>query len=558
MKTNRFEEILRRKLEGIQPDFQDQDWEKWQSFNKLHGSPSFWQSYGQWLGYAVATVTTAVMVVLYINQSAQNRALRQEMEGLKQQMEQRSVPVTDSAGNDDAPERTKTTPQAPDTVYIIEQQTVYRDVPQPQASDYPTDDLALPAQEVPTPETKETFARSTTPAAVAPTQGTSSEVQPDLGTNRPAEKPVGVVNKPEERLKPAVETAKTEIQPAEQSLNQETRQPEELPAHTETPAGNEAGAQVPSPVADLWRTDPSQTGSVERIELGEVTAPRAQEFSNSRNYMYRRLQARMPRRAPAPVPAPVVAQAEPLKTRKKANSIRQEEKSEQKSVPMAPSSADQKTEEIKKEESLLPRLGLGLPYRVGISQQWQGNTRAFSVVSEFVVSRHWAVQAGLSWRRLEPQKFFNEKMYMDRNREDIRKLHARKLPPSFEIFNINTETTLLQVPLGITYRGEMGNQFTYLIGTGTNLNVQARQRLTIDFRLPSRDYGQQQAERNLPLPMFNNLVFSAGIEKRWSPIVLQAGSFVETRVRTFPFLKDRTNVGFQVKILYELGSRKNN
>ena len=558
MKTNKFEEILRRKLESLQPDFQDQDWDKWQSFNKLHAPPSFWQSYGQWLGYAVATVTTAVMVVLYVSQSNQNEALRKEMEGLKQQMEVRAGSginsLPDSAGKDDAPVPTKASPPAPDTVYIIERQTVYREILRQETPDYRPDNPAQASgEEASTPEKREALATDTgTPPALS-AEGTLPASQPGLPVNSPLEKPAISDSKAIQNSKPNPAIAVPNNRLAGQTPTQETGS-QEYPKESADQAVNGPKAV---PTANRTGAALPQAESVERIVQSDLEALSPQEFSNSRNYLYRRLQARMPRKTPTLTPTPVV----PIERRAPEKLAKKESHNKRAKQPdeiAASPPADQKVEEIKKEESLLPKFGLGLPYRVGVSQQWQGNTRAFSVMSEFIVSKHWAVQAGLSWRRLETQKFFNEKIYLAKTREDIRKQHARKLPPSFEIFNIETETTLLQIPLGLTYRGEMGNGFTYLVGTSTNLNIEAKQRLTIDFRLPSRDYGQQSAERYPKLPTLNNMALSAGIEKRWSPIVLQVGSFVESRGKTFPFLKDRTNVGFQVKILYELGGRKNN
>ena len=54
MKTNRFENTIRRKLESIEPDFQEQDWARMQNYMQAHTPPSFLQQYGSWIGYAAA------------------------------------------------------------------------------------------------------------------------------------------------------------------------------------------------------------------------------------------------------------------------------------------------------------------------------------------------------------------------------------------------------------------------------------------------------------------------------------------------------------------------
>jgi hypothetical protein len=228
-------------------------------------------------------------------------------------------------------------------------------------------------------------------------------------------------------------------------------------------------------------------------------------------------------------------------------------------------SATQKGEEIKrtqsverikstqKTERLLPDFNLNIPYRIGLGQQWEGRTNAFSVWNEVLLGKHWAIQGGLSWKKLEDQKFFSEKTFRDMKREDFRKDNAQRLPPNFKIFNIITKTTLMQLPLNLVYRDEIRKDFAYFIGVGTNLNLSAKQVVSFDFERPTSDFGQQSKQRKAPIPLINNFAVLAGIEKRWSPIILQVDSYITTRTKLMPYLPDRTSVGLRVKLLYEFG-----
>lgn len=566
MKTNRFEEILRRKLESIQPDFQDQDWDKWQSFNQLHSPPSFWQSYGHWLGYAVATLSTAVMVVLYVNQTTQNDTLMKELNSLKQQVALQPQPATpaDSATYGGTESR-QAIPAAgkPDTVYIIERRTVYREVPwertfeqapsqveEPRLSQYKQP--ATPeAEEDQVPESTEELvnnARVAEPNSRNEAAGTLPIPSP-LANNREKQMTVRVPDPKKNRPEPtpAIPAVKgTLANPTVSQANESVTVPQPSPAMPQS----------------------AQAGISGRIELGELTPlATSREFANSRNYLYRRLQARMPQRARAlPSTPSVVAQVEsgrrestrstPPADVKATNQKATRTKMTESRKMQEKASADQKTEEITKEERLLPKFGLNLPFRIGAGQQWTGKSKAFSLWNEVLLGSNWSIQTGVNWNILEAQKFMTESKFKVDMREDFRKKHAMLLPPSFQIFNITTQTTVLQVPLGINYRGELGHNFTYLIGASTSINIRAKQVLMFDFERPTKDFGQQSVLQYLPIPLLNNAQFSAGLEKRWSPIVMQVGTFVETRAKTFPFLKDRTQVGLRVKLLYEFGSTK--
>lgn len=87
MKTNKFESTIRRKLESIEPDFQEQDWARMQNYMQTHTPPSFFQQYGSWIGYAAAASVTSVMAYLYVNQLSQNNNLVQDVKNLQTQIE---------------------------------------------------------------------------------------------------------------------------------------------------------------------------------------------------------------------------------------------------------------------------------------------------------------------------------------------------------------------------------------------------------------------------------------------------------------------------------------
>jgi hypothetical protein len=87
MKTNTFENTIRRKLESIQPDFQEADWAKMQDYMHTHTPPTFWQQYSSWIGYAAAASVSAIMAFLYVNQLSQNDKLVADVKSLKNQIE---------------------------------------------------------------------------------------------------------------------------------------------------------------------------------------------------------------------------------------------------------------------------------------------------------------------------------------------------------------------------------------------------------------------------------------------------------------------------------------
>ncbi|MPR35583.1 hypothetical protein [Salmonirosea aquatica] len=536
MKTNRFDEILRRKLESIQPDFQDQDWDAWQAFRQ-HATPTFWQTYGHWLGYAVATVTTAVMVVLYVNQSNQNQDLLKEMQALKQQLtttDKSSQVRSDSAasGGVSRGEVPLSSP-LPDTVYVVECRTVYIERPPGIESTENVED----ARPVADPELRKTPDVSEK-TGIAKNQRKQAD-NPTPGAPLPATEEAIVHTNP----RVSEQDYKTDPKPgAALPTPNGIRQSEDLtkpigkvPSKGTLPVGTGLDSEAKPSLTAVKNYDS------ERLDLGEIVALPTPVYTKPATNVYRRLQGRMPQPARTAAPEQRLAQVEkPAQTNQKTE------------VPIS----IQKVEKVAKDERLLPDFGLGLPYRVGAGQLWEGRTKALGVWNEVLLGKHWSVQGGLTFQKLEDQKFYNDRIFREKTHEDFRKEHAKPFPQSFEIFNITIETTLFQIPLNLNYRGELGHNFAYFAGVGTTLNLRARQELSFDFRLPTNDFGEQSAERTVPFPLINNVNLQAGVEKRWSPIVLQASLLLDNRFKPLPGLDDRTGLGLQMKLLYELGTAK--
>jgi hypothetical protein len=87
MKTDKFEKTIRQKLEGISPDFQEDNWVQMQNYMQAHTPPTIWQQYSSWVGYAAAACVTAVIAFLYVNQLTQNNDLVADVAKLKSQIE---------------------------------------------------------------------------------------------------------------------------------------------------------------------------------------------------------------------------------------------------------------------------------------------------------------------------------------------------------------------------------------------------------------------------------------------------------------------------------------
>jgi hypothetical protein len=94
MKTDHFENILRKKLESISPQYQEEDWQKMQQYMQRKKPVSSSVTYGSLVQYAVAACLVGGFLFLYISQIQQNKGLKEDLANLHSQIEMLNLSQT--------------------------------------------------------------------------------------------------------------------------------------------------------------------------------------------------------------------------------------------------------------------------------------------------------------------------------------------------------------------------------------------------------------------------------------------------------------------------------
>lgn len=95
MKTEEFDDAIRRKVESVEFPHDDGDVEKVVSYMNLHKAPSFWASYGKLLTYSISSMIITGLLILNVVQHIENKTLLKNISELQQEVAQKdsvSVP----------------------------------------------------------------------------------------------------------------------------------------------------------------------------------------------------------------------------------------------------------------------------------------------------------------------------------------------------------------------------------------------------------------------------------------------------------------------------------
>lgn len=470
MKTSKFEDTIRRKLESIEPDFQEKDWAKMQSYMRAQSPPSFWQQHSSWIGYAAAASVSTVMAFMYVSQRTQNNHLTADVKKLQNQIE--------------AIKNAPALAEKPDTVYLIKKGDGSGELVA--LSDADADVTSVPA-----------------------------------GTL--ASRKVAVENK---GMAPAMIK-----QPANQLYNSKFIAMNNKEQVAENDGGGGSGIAVNE------MNFAQNSAGAERFAMPasiQLDLQRPVDINSSPfgvNRMKYNLASRISKRQ---------YQQALLASNVQKSAINISEKN---------------TEQVAQAENVIPKLNLKVPYRFGVGMSTDGVGKTKTVSGEVLVGRKFSISAGISWLKVKPMEFFNEKLFREKNRRDFKGTHPGEVPLAFQVYNIKVDPTVVQIPLTVAFRNNIKDNWAYYAGAGTNITVSAKEKISFECKAPNYEYFTQQFEAKVDVPVINSVNFSVGLEKTWYPIVVQAEGYLYTYFNQLTPLSHSSGPGVKVKLMYQIGGK---
>ncbi|MCF2517906.1 hypothetical protein [Dyadobacter sp. CY351] len=213
------------------------------------------------------------------------------------------------------------------------------------------------------------------------------------------------------------------------------------------------------------------------------------------------------------------------------------------------------TEQVAQAETVIPKLDLKVPYRFGVGFQTDRVGKAKSVSGEVLVGRKFSISAGISWLKVKPMEFFNEKLFREKSRRDFRESLPGEVPAALHVYNIKVDPTVVQIPLTVAFRNNMKDNWAYYAGAGTNITVSAKEKITFDAKSPNLAYLNQHFEAKSDVPLINSVNLTMGVEKAWYPIVVQAEGYLYTYFNQLNPLSQSAGPGVKVKLMYQIGGK---
>ena len=548
MKTDRFSEAIRRKLESIRPEFTEKDWTRMQASLQTGipqpdptatGHPfsgGVWSSNPWFL--AAASISTAALIAVGVWQRSEINHLRQTVSQLKQQAP--AVQVAPASPTPESPTLTQTNGSSPSrkidspsTQYepgepTRQRDTVYLDR---YVTTLAPSGLERMAKEAAPPLTKApdrgyaTTRRALAPTMNLPRRQTNSTLTLQNDTYDVSSTPTSTNNTSLPKSTPSVAANQPENQAVELTRFREKARSKpgrsESYANTNSPIKPDktVAAQV-VPNAPQRESVVEATGAASASYESIAGRPLITKSVNWSALLAR--QARQMRPTPPTTPAPVA---------EKATAVQPEER--------------------------VKHVAIGI--RVGAGAEIASQLWGKGIFTEVLLGRNWLLGVGLNQTTYKTT-FIDDEDFKDHTNREFRNEFAPHMDPKRTIMSINTQTTRLQIPVYLGYRVPITQAVAFLPTVSTYLNLNNIENATFYSPAfgPQRRYDEFSVTANCPVDLINNLTLGTGVEWQQKHWVAQASP-----VLTIPFQssarpqypqpdwQQSVTLGFRARVLYQ-------
>ncbi|GAB2543674.1 hypothetical protein [Spirosoma aerophilum] len=558
MKTDRFSDIIRRKLESIRPEFSEKDWTRMQASLQTgipqpatppSGNPfsgGLWTA-KPWL-LAAATISAIVLVSYGYWQHQEINQLRQTIGELKkhptpQRTTEPATPLTTERETLSLAQPANI-PTQPDTKQPLAEQSESATTTDIRAGKrgqrdtvfitryvaVPTKSPGIPPEEISSAERLRTVPEQRYSNNNRVKNSTAQPDQSDNLTSNPTTNAYGEPSTPinavhENTGNSSVVNTKSNRRSTRERRQQgdfvmETRQakgrrdaPLNVYGKPENTAADGVANLTPSTTESTVPNKSSIATNFELIKNTPLTIP---------NTNWNGMLAQRARRM-RPARTTVVAGAEPEK---------------------APESQ--------------PVVRLSSRFRVGVGGEVASRLLSAGVFTELLLGKHWMVGVGISQATHTGDRFVNEFDFDERTRRNFRKEFARDIDPRRPIANIDTRTHRIQIPVALGYRISLNRSLMFVPTVGTYLNLASTENATYYCPgiIPQRVYEEITSTGRRPVDLINSLALSTGLEWQGGHWVIQGSPVLTMPVRTSLSLPDpnwqrSATVGLRARLLYQ-------
>ena len=177
------------------------------------------------------------------------------------------------------------------------------------------------------------------------------------------------------------------------------------------------------------------------------------------------------------------------------------------------------------------------------------------VIGEVILNNHFSLSAGFNRKINTDTFKDNFDLHNQCGKDFDDMIHSGDHHSDMYQTNITIRDTLFQIPIAFAYYFPLKNHFAISIAVGTNLDVYSHQTINYEQRsiLVGPPPKPQQVDNTASAISFNNGNLSLGIIKQWRHFALQVNPYISTQFVSLDYKLHNNDYGVNLKLLWCFG-----
>lgn len=205
--------------------------------------------------------------------------------------------------------------------------------------------------------------------------------------------------------------------------------------------------------------------------------------------------------------------------------------------------------------------------RTGLSSNLGKGLFSYGIHSELFLDERISLKVGAKKMNLQGENFITEFQFKNATKRDFREKYNVKIPPTKAILNIKEEYNLFVLPVGLSYYHPLQNGIHLVTSIGSDLDISGSKKIEYKFsKTPffavnnggPKPYSGNGEELDLDKliektekKLFNNISLSMGAEKRFGKLGLQGKLTDQYLVKAVDYRK-KNSLNLELGLNYRL------
>jgi hypothetical protein len=202
--------------------------------------------------------------------------------------------------------------------------------------------------------------------------------------------------------------------------------------------------------------------------------------------------------------------------------------------------------ENKKNNGLLRNIN----YNIGLGFEMANTQLAISIMGEIYLHKSISITSGIKYMSISEQ-YDDDDDFMRKKNMDIKKLYS--VSDSASLSEITMRYSVTQIPIALNYYYSLRNDYSIMFSLGTDIDVSAK--LMMGYRSINNMHYNDDERKNLqtkyhPIAL-NNAVLAIGIQKEWKRLITQVTPFLSPQLKNVEYKNNNIYYGIRCRILYK-------